>query len=90
MIGGTVVHVKALQDKIWVECEEDNRPCKCAIYVDRNSNSEQISPGDSVWWQGGFALWTPYKNRGRPGLKSGKDYDIRIPKIGFSGVKSPQ
>jgi hypothetical protein len=87
MIGGIVTETKQLPDRIWLDCEEQNSTSKCAIYVERNENSERIKAGDSVWWQGGYALWTPY-GVNRP-ARAGKDYDIRIPRIGFSGVSKP-
>ncbi len=98
MIGGTVVKVKVLKDRVWVNCEEDNSTSQCAIYVEKNPKSLCIEPGDSVWWQGGFAMWTPYFNRKKTCdhqhhyscARVGKDYDIRIPRIGFSGVKEPK
>lgn len=97
MVGGTVVETIELPDRIWVNCEEDNSTSQCAIYVEKNAKSRCIAPGDSVWWQGEDAMWTPYCNRG-PACnhkhhysckRAGKDYDIRIKRIGFSGVKKP-
>ena len=97
MIGGTVIKVIDCGDKIWINCEEDCSSSQCAIYVEKTAKSRCIQNGDSIWWQGGFAMWTPYFNRGndpdKPGYvegrKSGKDYDIRIKRIGFSGVSQP-
>lgn len=91
MIGGIVTKTIALPGKVWVECVESNDGCndKCAIYVDRTANAERVKPGDSFWWQGGFAMWTPFENKGKSGGKAGLDYDIRIPRIGFSGVSRP-
>lgn len=98
MIGGTVTETIHLPDRIWVNTVDDDekRNDHCAIYVERNDKSERIKPGDSVWWQGGNAMWTPYANRGcnrpqgAPEQRGGVDYDIRIPRIGFSGVKRPE
>lgn len=90
MIGGTVIKVIVLPDRVWINCEEDSSQSQCAIYVERNSKSELISPGDSVWWQGLDAMWTPFKMRGSINGADGIDYDIRIKRIGYSGVKQPQ
>lgn len=97
MIGGTVTEVLKLKDRIWVNCVEDNSESKCAIYVVRNDKSENIKPSDSVWWQGSWAMWTPYKYRGNDprkpsyvkGRKAGKEYDIKLQRIGSSGVSRP-
>lgn len=91
MIGGIVTETIVLPDKVWVDCVESQERCndKCAIYVERNENSLKIKPGDSFWWQSGSAMWTPFENKGKAGNKSHIDYDIRIPRIGFSGVSRP-
>lgn len=91
MIGGIVLETIVQERRVWVNTveREECSNSKCAVYVERSANSERIKPGDSLWWQGGFAMWTPYENKGKTGNKSGVDYDIRIPKIGFSGVGKP-
>lgn len=86
MIGGIVTSTVVLPDKVFVDCEEEQSTSKCAVYCARNEQSEAIKPGDNFWWQSGFCMWTPHNS---PRLKCGEDYDIRIPKIGFSGVKKP-
>lgn len=97
MIGGTVVEVIELADRVWVNVVEDREgsDTHCAVYVEKNDKSAIIKPGDALWWQSGSAMWTPYANRGSvrgpaaPVQRGGVDYDIRIPRIGFSGVKRP-
>lgn len=97
MVGGTVTETIALPDKVWINTVDshERRNDHCAIYVERTEQALRIKPGDSVWWQGGFAMWTPYSNlpsvRGKdaPHQRGGVDYDIRIPRIGFSGVSRP-
>lgn len=97
MVGGTVIEVVDLATKVYVNCAErpHGKINECAIYVELNAQSDQIEIGDSVWWQGGFAMWTPQSNRvsdeeaKRRGLKCGKDYDIKIPRLGCSGVNHP-
>lgn len=96
MVGGTVIEIIQLSDKIWINCQEDNYKHKCAIYVVNSETSRKIKTGDMVWWQSGWALWTPEANRGdkrpedAPKQKGGIDYDIRIPRIGFSGAHRPE
>lgn len=89
MVGGVVVKVVPLMDKVWVNCEETDSAQQCAIYVERNDSSLKIRPGDSLWWQGAYAMWTPFENRGKPNGKAGVDYDRRILRIGNSGVAYP-
>jgi len=96
MVGGEVteafIHPES-QGKIYVNTKDKN--AECAIYVERNILSEKIKPGDSLWWQGRKAYWTPKKNRlfaeesEKLGHKCSIDYDIPIPRIGFSGVERP-
>lgn len=97
MVGGIVIEVVDLATKVYINVAD--RPYskleECAIYVERNVDSERIEIGDAVWWQGGFAMWTPQGSRvggekaEKRGLKCGKDYDIKIPRIGYSGVNHP-
>lgn len=99
MVGGTVIEVVDLATKVYVNCVDRPRGRKkadeCAIYVERTPEAEKIEIGDAVWWQGGFAYWTPCGNRvsdqeaEKRGLKCGVSYDIKIPRVGCSGVNHP-
>lgn len=67
---------------------------ECAILVERTDKARSVSDGDFVWWQGDLAFWTPesFKPVGgkRPaGLKVGLHYDIKMKKIGFTGMPRP-
>ena len=94
MVGGRVIETIVLPEKVWVNVR-DGEPRKsknneCAIYVEKNAKSHCISEGDSLWWQGGFAMWTPAHKRDQKGGKCGVDYDIEIPRRGYSGVNRPE
>jgi hypothetical protein len=58
------------------------------VYTDakRRDTGEtvELKIGDSFWWQSGDCMWTPKENRNNPDAKCGKDYDIRLKKIGYS------
>jgi len=99
MVGGTVVETIHTSDRVWVNCREqygksEKHFDECAIYVERNEKSLAIAPGDCVWWQEGWAMWTPKKNRVPEDegghLRCGEDYDIKIDRIGCSGVGRPE
>ena len=71
-VGGEVVMVVLEPDKIWVNTREivlshGQRALggQCAIYVERNEDALQIKQGDSLWWQGRKAYWTPKPGDGR-------------------------
>ncbi len=90
MVGGKVIEVAEIAGRpevIYVDCRDHNDTC--AVLVERNANSERIEIGDSLWWQCGNAYWTPLANKGKPGNKCGRDFDIKIPKIGYSGSLHP-
>ena len=89
MIGGTVIETIVLPDRVWINCQERNSSDQCAIYVENTPKSRTVGEGDTVWWQGGHAMWTPAFNKGKAGLRCGRDYDIRLNRIGCSGVKRP-
>lgn len=86
MVGGTVVTIIGRGDKVYINCKEvlpaksRRKPETCAIYVVRNADSEQIRPGDNIWWQGKWAMWTPVDRRFT---------DKQIPRASYSGVKPP-
>lgn len=79
-VGGRVVEVIVLQDRVWVNTREPSSGDECAIYVERTAKSRSISEGDSLWWQGRHAMWTP-KNRAF--------FDMELERIGYSGVPRP-
>lgn len=97
MIGGIVVETVIVGDRVWINCEEERSSSQCAIYVKNTAKARCVSPGDTVWWQGVRALWTPHFNRGKTCdhthhyscKRVGKDYDIELERIGFSGVPKP-
>lgn len=102
MVGGTVIECcdhPTDRSRIYINCanrgKNQKRADECAIYVARNQDSEQIEIGDSIWWQGSWAMWTPQRNRVNSEdaenrlLKCGVDYDIQIPRVGYSGVNHP-
>lgn len=85
MVGGRIVETVSVSDeKLWVNCVDLLRPKEeCAIYLDPQGNTLRV--GDSLWWQGSFAMWTPSHVR-----ESGVgESDIKLPRIGFSGVHRP-
>lgn len=66
-------------------------PDTCCVYVKEikskgthKGESITIKVGDSLWWQSGSCYWTRLENRGKEGMKGGRDYDIAIPKVGYS------
>lgn len=105
MVGGNVIevcNVPGRPDVLFVDVADraggpESRIQTCAVYVERNENSERIQIGDSLWWQCGFCMWTPQANRLEvcnhehhySCQRCGVDYDIKIPKIGYSGVSHP-
>lgn len=82
MVGGIVITTITDGDRIYVNCRGTGceRRETCAIYVQSNADSERIRPGDDIWWHGQWAMWTPADRRFT---------DRKIPRRGYSGVKSP-
>jgi len=97
VIGGTVIETIVLPDRVWINTQEPPRARTCAIYVANTAKARCVSEGDQIWWQGQWALWTPACNR-KPACghkhhyscsRAGVDYDIRLERIGYSGVSRP-
>lgn len=83
-VGGRVAEVVRVNDaKVWVNTDDSRNPefpNYCAVYV--NPDGHDIQMGDSLWWQGDTAYWTP---QDRPfGV-----FDVPLKRIGFSGVARP-
>lgn len=90
MVGGTVIEIIPLDDRIWINCRDTTSPSStCAIEVAKDAKARSVSEGDTVWWQDKFAMWTPACLQGKAGGRSGIDFDIRLGKIGYSGVPRP-
>lgn len=95
MVGGKVVEVAEVpgrEDVLYVNCADlprgRKKPDFCAILIEHNETAKQVQIGDSLWWQGRVAYWTPQDNIGGhlTGMVCHKDYDIQIPRVGYSGV----
>ena len=79
MVGGIVIEVvwRNDDDKVFVDCQDTRYKDTCAIYVERNADSEQIEVGDRIWWHGRLAMWTPADET---------RVEVQIPRVGYSGV----
>ena len=55
-VGGKVCDIARDVYRVWINTDDGS--CKCAIYVKRDHNSENVTRGDVVWWQGRKAFWT--------------------------------
>jgi hypothetical protein len=96
MVGGKVVEVLRTDAQIWVNVADTHAPDdRCALWMERNPTSENVKPGDQIWWQGHVAMWTPAQNRvpensvAAARQRCGVDYDIEIPRHGYSGAAHP-
>lgn len=91
MVGGRVINIVRLPDSVWVQCEETTRyydargrhsreySSTCAIRV---KDAKEMKVGDSLWWQGSRAMWTPKPDDGRE--------DIVLERIGYSHSTIPE
>ena len=82
-VGGKVIQVIELDDRIWVNTYDGHD--ECAVYVHKTAEARRVEPGDSFWWQGRYVYWTPKAHVHGSGA-----YDIRIPRRSASGVSKPR
>lgn len=83
MVGGTVIEVIKMDDRIWVNCKDTQwYGDECALYLEKTECSLGIEVGDALWWQGKKAYWTANS--------AGAKHDVAIPRIGYSGVSRPE
>lgn len=93
MVGGTVIGLARGPESTLVHVEERHYriPDRCSIRVveRRRDNGEavEIGIGDSIWWQGRDAMWTPKAVRESgidTGVGCGRTWDIILPRVGYS------
>ncbi len=88
MVGGIVIEAAERDGRIYIDCRARAHRDTSAIWVEKNEQSLRIRMGDSIWWQGSWAMWTAeVVDSTAPGMKSGVHFDIKIPRIGFSGAR---
>ena len=78
-VGGKVTEVILEEHRVYIDT--DDHGDKCAIFVDRDSNSEQVKPDDIVWWQGSNAFWTTADRK--------TVVERVLKRRGYSGVNRP-
>jgi hypothetical protein len=85
MVGGTIVEVLFEKDRIFLNVQDKTYPKdRCGIYVVRDSDTERIETGDSVWWQGNKVFWTPTAT-----LPGSDVVDYPLDRASYSGVGHP-
>ena len=93
MVGGKISIVTELEDSVEVNCvgTGSERYDRCAIKISKqNHRWKEMKSGDSFWWQGRKAMWTPKENclydeeSKRLGHKIGVHWDIEFDRIGYS------
>ena len=77
-VGGKVKDVLIHENRVFINTIDDGY--ECAIYVERDRNSERVSSGDTVWWQGERAYWT---------TEDEEIEECTLKRRGFSGVPWP-
>lgn len=92
-VGGVVVEALPCrvrgEDRVWVNTREPSSGDECAIYVEDSPAARSISEGDSLWWQGPWAMWTPRRSVGRRQVQVAEWSDHKLKRIGCSGVARP-
>lgn len=87
-VGGLIIDIVEIHPHRWwvntidrydlQHSGDDPQQRTCAVYVD--PQREPLKVGDQLWWQSSFCFWTPADNSRK---------DVRLMKIGFSGVPHP-
>lgn len=90
MVGGKIIGITRKPDGLTTVNVQDRR-CRdrCGIVVREvrkdNGRPVSLSLGDSIWWHGRDAMWTP-RSMPRPLApdRCSKDWDIHLPREGYS------
>lgn len=86
-VGGRVVETILMPGRVWVNTREPQSGDLCAIYVESTPAARCITEGDSVWWQGQRAFWTPRAGSFRDAAPFS---DMSLRRIGCSGISRQQ
>lgn len=79
MVGGKVINIVRTSDGDWIQCLDTTyAQDTCAIRV---RDAKEMKVGDSLWWQGSRAYWTPKPDDGRE--------DIILERVGYSHSSIP-
>ena len=107
MVGGLVIQIAEVvwdgsprlflncQEQVWSSKEQRQVSTKqtCAIFVEPDERTPYVEFGDTVWWHGDTAFWTP-RDRSDGALMAlalalgiTDPVDVKLRKIGGSGVE---
>jgi hypothetical protein len=84
MVGGIVVGIVRKPTESFTRftvqgtgCERNDELCVQATELPGNP----VHIADTIWWQGPWVFWTPAGSRQ---IRCGIDFDIKLPKHGYS------
>lgn len=82
MIGGKVLEVApdrlpSGRDVFRIWALDPRTGDECAVWTSEDARCNLPLPGDNVWWQGKWIMWTPSD-------RSSNMTKARIPKVGYS------
>lgn len=86
-VGGVVSRVDPPEDgRLWVDTREPVRPfdTPVGVFLEDCKAARDVRVGDSLWWQGRFAYWTP---KGPLSEKYQGRSDIPIRRVSCSGLR---
>ena len=90
MTGGYVIEtILTTEDTVWINCRDKVNHGTCGIYVPGTEEARSVSPGDTIWWHGFTAYWTPVTTYDHEGERVGPA-DIEMNKIGYSTSVRPK
>lgn len=86
MNGGKVIETIVLDNRVWINCQDEHSEETCAIYVARTDMARCVSERDTVHWSGLYCYWTARERVG--GRVIGKP-DVPLKLIGGAGAARP-
>lgn len=88
MVGGDVIGFARHPDNTLVNVRDCTYGDTCAVrIIERRRDTGEavaLAVGDKIWWPGNDVMWTPQWVKVSSGRGCGTDWDIRLPKIGYS------
>lgn len=88
MVGGVIIGFVRHPDNTLVHVQDPTYGDKCSLRIQEQRRDDgspvDIKIGDKLWWQRLDAMWTPGWCKVARGGGCGTDWDIRLPRIGYS------
>ena len=88
MVGGVIIGFVRHATHTLVHVQDPTYGDTCSLQIQEQRRDDgstvAINIGDMLWWQGLDAMWTPGWCKVASGRGCGTEWDIHLPRLGYS------